>query len=208
MSRQEKGELILRRPFLWLLVTFVAVLAASRFLLASSYAADTSVGIGISKNGPGYATINSTISYSITVYNLGSTSITNVTITDLFPNLTTVSWSVPNLSPMGQQGDSYNLTNILYTVRQQDVTIGNPPFVDNHAAVTGVVTIQSFSETVSAITSVVTFTSVPVVGGFAVSISAGEHSTTTTYPVIVFMLVLALSISCISRRKRAHATTL
>lgn len=194
----------MRRPVLWLLATFVAVLAVSRFLLTSSYAADTTVGIGISKNGPSYAAINSTISYSITVYNLGSTSITNVTITDLFPNLTTVSWSVPDLSPMGQHGDSYNLTNILYTVRQQDVTSGNPPFFDNHAEVTGYVTIQSFTETVNATTSVVTFISVPVVGGFTVSISAGEHSTTTIYPVIVFMLVLALSVSCIGRRKRAR----
>jgi uncharacterized repeat protein (TIGR01451 family) len=170
-------------------------------LLKSSYAANNTVGIGISKNGPSYATINSTISYSISVYNLGNIPITNVTITDLFPNLTTVSWSVPNLSPMGQNGDSYNLTNLLYTVRQQDVNSGNPPFFDNHAAVTGYVTIQNFTEAVSATTSIPTFISIPV-GGFTVSISTGEHSTTTIYPVTFFMLALALPLSYIRRRKR------
>jgi uncharacterized repeat protein (TIGR01451 family) len=169
--------------------------------LTSSYAADPGVGIGILKEAPSYAAINSTISYSITVYNLGSYPITNITISDLFPNLTTVSWSAPDLSPMGQPGDSYNLTNILYTVRQQDVTSGNPPFIDNHASVTGYVTIQSFTETVSAETSIATFISVPVVGGFAVQINTGEHSTTTIYTVIVFMLAAALPISSISKRK-------
>jgi uncharacterized repeat protein (TIGR01451 family) len=177
--------------------------AVSSFSLTSSYAAGNTVGIGISKNGPSYATINSTIFYFITAYNLGNTPITNVTISDLFPNSTTVSWSVPNLSPMGQNGDSYNLTNILYTVRQQDVTNGNPPFFDNHATVTGYVTIQSFTEPVSAITSVVTFISMPV-GGFTVSISAGEHSTTKVYPVMIFMLVLAFPVSRILRRKRVR----
>lgn len=201
--KAREGKLILRRPVLWLLAILFTVLAASRFLLTSGYA-DTTVGIGISKNGPSYALINSTISYSIAVYNLGTTAITNVTITDLFPNLTTVSWSVPDLSPMGQLGDSYNLTNILYTVRQQDVSSSYPPFVDNHAEVTGYVTIQSFTETVNATTSVVTFIVVPVVGGFTVSLSAGENSTTTIYPVTFFMLVLALSVSCISKRKRSH----
>jgi uncharacterized repeat protein (TIGR01451 family) len=199
---KEKGTLILQRPFLWLLATLVIVLAASRFLLTSSYAAGNTVGIGISKNGPSYAAINSTISYFITAYKMGTVQITNVTITDLLPNSTTVSWSVPNLSPMGQNGDSYNLTNVLYTVRQQDVISGNPPFFDNHATVTGYVTIQSFTEPVSATTSVVTFISMPV-GGFTVSISPGKHSTTTIYPVIIFMLVLALPISCVNRRKRA-----
>jgi len=179
----------------------VTVLAASRIFLTSSHA-DTSVGIGISENGPSYAILGSTISYSITVYNLGSTSITNVTITDLFPNLTTVSWNVPNLSAMGQYGESYNLTNILYTVRQQDVTNSSPPYVDQHAGVTGYVTIKSFTEKVDATTSVVSFILGPVVGGFSVSISGREHSTRTIYPIVVFTLFLALSVSCISRRKR------
>lgn len=193
----------MQRRVLWLLATLVTVLAGSRSLLTSSYAANNTVGIGISKNGPSYATINSTISYSMSVYNLGNIPITNVTITDLFPNLTTVSWSVPNLSPMGQNGDSYNLTNLLYTVRQQDVNSGNPPFFDNHASVTGYVTIQNFTEAVSATTSIPTFISIPV-GGFTVSISTGEHSTTTIYPVTVFMLALALPLFCISRRKRVR----
>jgi uncharacterized repeat protein (TIGR01451 family) len=185
-------------------MTLVIVLAVSRFLVSNSYAAGNTVGIGINKNGPSSAAINSTISYTIAVFNLGNTPITNVTITDLFPNLTTVSWSAPNLSPMGQNGDSYNLTNILYTVRQQDVTSGNPPYFDNHATVTGIVTIQSFTEAVSAVTSIPTFIGMPVVGGFTVSISAREHSTTTVSPVTVFILVLALPLSYISRRRRVR----
>jgi uncharacterized repeat protein (TIGR01451 family) len=167
----------------------------------SIVAADTTVGIGISKNGPSFAAINSTISYSITVYNLGSTSITNVTITDLFPNLTTVSWSVPDLSPMGQHGDSYNLTNILYTVRQQDVISGNPPFFDNHAEVTGNVIFPSYNEAVSATTSIVTFLYLPVVGGFAAPINDGKQSATALYTPD-FILAALLPIICISRRKR------
>lgn len=197
--------MVLRRLVLWLLAVFVTVLAVSCFLLTSSYAADPGVGIGILKEAPSYAAINSTISYSITVYNLGSYPITNVTISDFFPNLTTVSWSGPDLSPVGQPGDSYNLTNILYTVRQQDVTSGNPPFVENQASVTGYVTIQSFTETVSAETSIVTFISIPVVGGFAVQLNTAKHSTTTIYIVIVFMLAAALPVSSISRRKHSAA---
>ena len=185
---------------LGLLALFLIALATP-CLLTSSYAADPGTGIGIRKDAPSFATVNSTISYSITVYNLGNYTITNVTITDTFPNQTTTSWSAPDLAPNGQPGDSFTLTNILYTIRQQDVIGGNPPYVVNHAAAAGYVNIQNVTLPVSALTNIVTFMNVPV-GGFSVHINIGDRSTPTTiYIVMPFITAAALLVSGNFRRK-------
>jgi uncharacterized repeat protein (TIGR01451 family) len=202
----EKGIVILRRVSLGLLALFVAALAMPFFLLTSSYAVDPGVGIGIRKDAPSLSTVNSTIPYSISVYNLGNYTITNVTITDTFPNQTTASWLAPDLAPIGQPGDSFNLTNILYTIRQQDVISGNPQYIVNHAAAAGIVTIQNVTLPVSALTNIVTFLSTPVVGGFTIHINIGDRSTPTTiYIALLFITAAALPVSGNFRRK--HLTT-
>jgi uncharacterized repeat protein (TIGR01451 family) len=201
----EKGIVILRGFNLGLLALFVVALAMPFFLLTSSYAADPGVGIGIRKDAPSFAAVNSTISYSITVYNLGSYPIRNVTITDTFPNQTTISWIAPDLAPVGQPGDSFNVTNILYTIRQQDVVSGNPPYILNHAAAAGYVNIQNVTLPVSALSNIVTFLSPPV-GGFTVHINIGDRSTPTTiYIAMLFITGAALPVSSNFRRKHLTA---
>jgi uncharacterized repeat protein (TIGR01451 family) len=193
--------MILRGFNLGLLALFVAALAMPFFLLTGSYAVDPGVGIGIRKDAPSFATVNSTISYSITVYNLGNYTITNVTITDTFPNQTTTSWSAPDLAPIGQPGDSFTVTNTLYTIRQQDVVSGNPPYIVNHATTAGYVHIQNVTLPVSALTNIVTFLSPPV-GGFSIHINIGDRSTPTTiYIAMLFITAAALPVSGNFRRK-------
>ena len=183
---------------LGLVVAFVVALSLPFFFLTSSYAVDPGVGIGIRKEAPSFATVNSTIAYSITVYNLGNYTITNVTITDTFPNLTTKSWNAPDLAPIGQLGDSYNITNTLYTIRQQDVISGNPPYIVNHATAAGYSNIQNVTLPVSALTNIVTFLSFPV-GGYSISMKS------TPLPALgAYMGLLALfgTVLCLKKRKR------
>jgi len=197
-QRMEKGIVILRGLTLGLLVPFVVALAVPFFLLTSSYAVDPGVGIGIRKDAPSFGAVNSTIAYSITVYNLGNYTIMNVTITDTFPNQTTKSWNAPDLAPIGQPGDSFNVTNILYTIRQQDVKRSNPPYIINHAAAAGYANIQNVTLPVSALTNIVTFMSPPV-GGFSISMESTPFSSLGAYVGLLALFGAAL---CLKRRKR------
>lgn len=199
-----KGGVILRGFTLGLLALFVAALAMP-FFLTRSYAFDPGVGIGIRKDAPIFASLHSTISYSITVYNLGNYTITNVTITDTFPNYTTTSWSGPDLAPIGQPGDSFTIANILYTIREEDVVRGNPSYILNHAATTGKVIIQTVTLPVSALTNIVTFMAPPV-GGFTVHMNIGDRSTPTIiYIAMLFITAAALPVSSTFRRKNLTA---
>jgi len=190
--------MIIRGFNLGLLAPFVVALVVPFFLLTSSYAVDPGVGIGIRKDAPSFATINSTIAYSITVYNLGNYTITNVTLTDTFPNQTTKSWNAPDLAPIGQPGDTFNVTNTLYTIRQQDVISGNPPYIVNHAAAAGHVNIQNVTLPVSALTNIVTFMSHPV-GGFSISMKSTPLSFLGVYMGLLALFGTAL---CLKKRKR------
>ena len=190
--------MIIRGFNLGLLAPFVVALVVPFFLLTSSYAVDPGVGIGIRKDAPSFATINSTIAYSITVYNLGNYTITNVTITDTFPNQTNTSWNAPDLAPIGQPGDSFSVTNTLYTIRQQDVISGNPPYIINHATAAGYANIQNVTLPVSALTNIVTFMSHPV-GGFSISMKSTPLSFLGVY---VGLLALFGAVLCLKKRKR------
>jgi len=126
-------------------------------------------GIGISKDGPLKAQMGDSIEYIITVYNLGDYWIRNITVTDMFPNGTSALWDVPDLAPMEQLGDSYNISGILYTIEEEDVLPGPPPHVLNHAEVTGYSDVEGLLVLVYAETDYPTFIVEPPVACFTVS---------------------------------------
>lgn len=148
------------------------------------------IGIGIRKDGPFQAAVGDTIQYAITVYNLGDFWIRNITIADVFPNGTVTTWVSPDLLPVGQVGDSFNISQIPYTIRDQDVILQNSPHVLNHAEVTGYADTGGLGLVVHAETNFATFVMRPIVGGYAVSIKTLGLST----PTIVY-IVLVLSVT-------------
>lgn len=79
-------------------------------------------------NGDGCANVNETISYAFTVYNLGTATLENITITD---DLVPVVGGPITLAPQTTDGTSFTA---LYSITQEDIDNG---FVENQAIVTG-----------------------------------------------------------------------
>jgi len=65
--------------------------------------------IGIREDGPSKAQVGDTISYVITVINLGDYWDRNLTVTDRFPNGTSSSWNIPDLAPLLQSGHQFTV---------------------------------------------------------------------------------------------------
>jgi uncharacterized repeat protein (TIGR01451 family) len=151
-------------------------------------------GIGIRVDGSAGAQVNQIISYNVTVINLGDYWDRNLTVTDKFPNGTSVSWNVPDLAPHVQPGSSYTISGLAYTIRSADVVSQPPPkHVDNNATVTGYayVTILNVTvrDSVQAETSLPTVIELPV-GGYSVSIGLGCLRTISiTYFTLVFAII-------------------
>jgi uncharacterized repeat protein (TIGR01451 family) len=166
-------------------------------LLTKSRASDPyGIGIGIRKDGPLRAYVGDVIQYTITIYNTGDSWIRNITIKDLFPNGTIATWVAPDLSPATQIGDSFNISRILYTIRNADVLQTGSPHIINFAEVTGYADVEGLGLLVHAETNFPTFILVPTVGGYSVSMNASNLSTPTViYVVFILGMTAFLGIS-------------
>jgi uncharacterized repeat protein (TIGR01451 family) len=158
------------------------------------------VGIRVDSVTQGY--IGETIVYAISAYNLGDYWIRNATITDTFPNGTSSSWNIPNLAPLGQLGSSFNISSIFYIIQYKDLFLGNPPYIINHAEVTGYSDIDGSNASVLARADYLTLVvSVPV-GGYSISIKTrGTSTPTAIYTILLFIIAAALSISSACKQK-------
>lgn len=126
-------------------------------------------GIGIRKDGPSKAQVGDTISYTITVFNLGDYWDRNVTVTDRFPNGTSSSWSIPDLAPLAHAGYQFSISGIRYTIKLGDVLPQKPPNVVNNAKVTGYADVSGLPQLVQAETSYPTIIITPPVAIFTES---------------------------------------
>jgi uncharacterized repeat protein (TIGR01451 family) len=126
-------------------------------------------GVGIREEGPQKAQVEETIDYTITVCNLGDYSIREAIVTDILPNGTALSWNIPGLAPMGQAGDSFTISGIAYTIRDEDVIAGPPLNIQNYAEVSGYSDVGGLRKTVYASTDYPTIILKPPVACFTVS---------------------------------------
>lgn len=188
---------------LWLVLIIVAVLLISLSLLMNCQAfALSGTGVGIRVDGVALAYIGERIEYVITVQNLGDYWIRNTTVTDTFPNGTSVSWKIPDLAPLGQLGDSFNVSSIFYTIQYKDVCFGNVSYIINHAEVTGYSDIQGLKASALAKTDYLTFVQSVPVGGYSISIKTrGTSTPITVYAILLFIITAAFSISSICKQK-------
>lgn len=197
----------MRRAYTQLLLIMFAVLTIHSSILMKSQASNppSGTGIGIRLDGADFVQVNYTIGYAVVVYNLGDYWVRNATMTDRFPNGTSSSWIVPVLSPRGQSGDSFNVSSILYTVRDEDVVDSDAPpkcsYVINHAETSGYSDVHGFKLPVKAETNYITFVLVPV-GGYSVSIKTkGASTPTTIYAVLLVTFAAALPVTGACRRR-------
>ena len=114
-----------------------------------------------------------------------------------------MTWVAPALSPTGQVGDSFNISHILYTVKDQDVILQSSPHIINHAEVTGYADTGGLGLEVHAETNYPTFIMMPIVGGYTVRINAAGISTPTIFYVA---LVLSMAAFFIAYRRNAANT--
>jgi len=126
-------------------------------------------GIGIRKDGPSQAVVGQTVSYSITVINLGDYWDRNLTVTDKFPDGTSTSWSIPDLAPVLQPGHQYTISSISYTIKPGDVLPLLPPCIINNAQVAGYADVSGVHLSVQAATSFATVILTPPVAIFTES---------------------------------------
>lgn len=192
----------MQRAHLWLLLIIIEVFAISPSFLAMTRAAPLSgIGIGIREEGPVEANVGDTIAYSVTVYNLGDYWIRFAVVTDKFPNGTSSSWNAPDLAPMGQLGDSFDISGILYSIKNKDVISGSPPYVINHAEAVGYAVSQGLNVSVYAETNYVTILPLPV-GGYSISMEIkGTSTPTTIYTTLLFVTIAIFCMPSLFRRK-------
>jgi uncharacterized repeat protein (TIGR01451 family) len=126
-------------------------------------------GIGIREDGPPKAQVGDTISYTITVINLGDYWDRNVTVSDKFPNGTSSSWNIPDLAPVLQAGHQFTISGIQYTIRLGDLLPQQPPNVVNNAKVTGYADVNGSRQLVQAETNFPTIVLIPPVAIFTES---------------------------------------
>lgn len=163
--------------------------------LSSQVSALPGTGIGIRKEGPIEAETGETISYNIIVYNLGDFWIRNITATDTFPNGTSSFWNVPDLAPQNQTGNSFNISEILYTIKEEDVLGGPPPHILNHAEVNGYADVSGFNVLVHANTdypTLVTIPPPPSVGGYSVNVRTVDSLLSYTFYATMFLTMSAI----------------
>jgi uncharacterized repeat protein (TIGR01451 family) len=161
-------------------------------------------GVGIRKDGPEEANLKDTVAYSITVYNLGDYWMRNITVKDLFPNGTSSSWNVPDLAPLGQLGATFNISGILYTIREEDLLPANYsssvinettelPIVFNDAQVAGYADVRGRGLLVRAETNFSTIVHVPIVGGYSVNVKTTDSSTPTIIQIDMLTIITTIS---------------
>jgi uncharacterized repeat protein (TIGR01451 family) len=126
----------------------------------------TGTGIGIREDGPTTAKVGDTISYTITVANLGDYWDRNMTVTDKFPNGTSSSWNIPDLAPLLQSGHQFTISGIQYIIKLGDVLPQQPPIVVNNAKVTGYADVNGSAQSVQAEINFPTITLTPPVAIF------------------------------------------
>lgn len=177
-----------------MLLLALSLLAASSLSIKSRAAEPPGTSIGVRKEGPLRAAIGDAIEYTIIVYNLGEYWIRNTTIMDVFPNGTTATWIVSDVAPLGQAGDSINISRILYTIETDDVFYGESPYVLNHAEVAAYVYVGNQSLPVRAETNFPTFIMQPVVGGYAIHIRTTDPSAPTIAYVIVALVTATFAV--------------
>ena len=189
------------RAVLLILVTFSS--ATLLYTLLTEYQASglSGTGIGIRKEGPTWAVVEETIEYTITVYNLGDFWIRNVTVTDMFPNGTSSSWSVPDLAPQNQTGNLFTIPGILYTIDEADLPDGPGPLahIQNYAEVRGYLDWYNLEKLVNAATDYPTLIREPVVvGGHSFDVRPSDLSTSNAIYVV---LLLAMTVGLAFARK-------
>lgn len=190
-----------------LLFAVCGSLISHSLLMTDQASALSGTGLGISKHGPLEAHMGDTITYSIIVYNLGDYWIRNITVMDNFPNGTSSSWSIPDLAPQGQPGDSFNVSGLVYTVQFSDGPVGD--YTVNYAAAIGYSDIPSLRQSlfVRAETNWPTFILGPApypVGGFSTSI---RTTRSTTPAAIHFSLLLIVCVIFLIFRRRSFPPT-
>jgi uncharacterized repeat protein (TIGR01451 family) len=133
-------------------------------------------GIGIRMDGQLHAALGETIEYQVTIFNLGDYWIKNITVTDTLPNGTSRVWITPNLAPQGLPGNSFNLTDISYTIEKEDIplTDTNSSSIVNQAEAVGYAEVQQLGLLVRAETNFPTFVLTTPVGGYTASIEIPE----------------------------------
>jgi uncharacterized repeat protein (TIGR01451 family) len=163
-------------------------------------------GVGIRVNGVEEAYVGQEIEYVITAQNLGDYWITNTTVTDTFPNGTSLLWKIPDLAPQGKPGSSFNVSNIFYTIQAEDLSrVGNFSCVVDNAEVTGYSIVQGLKASALAKTEYYTFVQWVPVGGYSVNIKTKAASLPNpTYIVLLFIITATFTISSKSRQRAYH----
>lgn len=189
-----------------LLITFSVLMIFSSSSMKNQAFALSGIGAGIRIDGPLNGFKGEKIVYAITVFNLGDFWIRNTTVTDRFPNGTSLSWEVPDLAPLGQLGDTFEISGILYVIQDADVdTPGKPPYIINHAEVIGYSDIEGQSVLVGAEANHLLVILERLVGGYSVTIKATVSSTPTAiYLTLLFIVTAGFSVfRCNMTRQRS-----
>lgn len=150
---------------LLIILVFLFVCSTAEMVRVSA----SGTGIGVRKDGPSKAQVGQTISYSITVINLGDYWDRNLTVTDKFPDGTSSSWNIPDLAPLLQPGHSYTISGISYTIKPGDVLPLSPPSIINNAKVNGYADVSGLHLSVQAETNFPTIILTPPVAIFTES---------------------------------------
>ena len=191
---------------LWLLLILVDVLLISLSISMNSQAVALSgTGVGIRLEGVALARLGEQIEYVITAQNLGDYWITNTTVTNTLPNGTSLSWKIPDLAPQGKSGNSFNVSNIFYTVKYKDVSfVGNLSIVVDHAQVGGYSVIQGLKAVAFAKTDYYTFLQGVPVGGYSVNVKISNTSVLPAYiyDIVLFTITSAFCIFAACKKKR------
>jgi len=181
LCNEEEREIHIRNVRRGISLLILGLLLVSYSSLSKHQASAVATGIGINKAGPANAHIGATISYTISVINLGDYWIRNITVTDRFPNGTISTWHVPDLAPLLQMGHQYAIFGIQYTIGQADVLPEQPPHIVNHAEVVGYADVGGLPEPVSAQTDFPTFIGQPPVAYFTVSPELAQTGQVVTF---------------------------
>jgi uncharacterized repeat protein (TIGR01451 family) len=205
MALWTRGKIInMRVHSIGLVLIVLGILVLSSSFTKNQAFAVSGTGVGIRKDGPEYAHLNDTVQYSISVFNLGDYWMRNTTVKDVFPNGTSKSWKVPDLAPLGQPGATFNVSGILYTIREADLLPANYsssiindtmglPIVVNHAEVAGYADVQGVGLLVRAETNFPTIIQIPVVGGYSVSLKTTITSTPTITQINLLTIIATIS---------------
>jgi len=190
------------------LIVFSVMLVLSSSFMQSRVLALSGTGAGIRIDGPLSAFPGQTLVYIITVFNLGDFWIRNGTVMDTFPNGTSSFWNVTDLAPVGQLGDRYQISGIVYVVREADVpAAGDAPYITNHAEFVGYSDVQNQSVLIGAQADFLTIITERPAGGYSMAVGITPFWTTTaTYLTVLFIATAAY---LILRRSTtiAHATS-